>query len=103
MKRYRWPGNIRELENLMRRLAALYPQESINEQLVDVELSADAAGFSPTPVVESAAPVNGHGEDAPPLGTAVERHLSEGLRRARRQRCRPPACTTASCASWSSR
>ena len=27
LKRYRWPGNIRELENLMRRLAALYPQE----------------------------------------------------------------------------
>jgi len=38
MKRYRWPGNIRELENLIRRLAALYPQELINEQLVETEL-----------------------------------------------------------------
>ena len=26
LKRYRWPGNIRELENLTRRLAALYRQ-----------------------------------------------------------------------------
>src|SRR6195952_5123705 len=38
MKRYRWPGNIRELENLVRRLAALYPQETISEQLVETEL-----------------------------------------------------------------
>ena len=43
MKRYRWPGNIRELENLVRRLAALYPQELISEQLVDMELSAETS------------------------------------------------------------
>ena len=49
MKRYRWPGNIRELENLIRRLAALYPQESIGEHLVDLELSADSVGFMPAP------------------------------------------------------
>ncbi len=78
MKRYRWPGNIRELENLIRRLAALYPQESINEHLVDVELSADAAGFSPMPMAKGAATAAGHnGEEAPPLCTAVERHLSK--------------------------
>ena len=79
MKRYRWPGNIRELENLIRRLAALYPQESITEHLVDVELSADAAGFSPPNVLKNATPQSGSGdgEDAPPLGVAVERHLSK--------------------------
>jgi two-component system, NtrC family, nitrogen regulation response regulator GlnG len=38
LKRYRWPGNIRELENLTRRLAALHPQETITEALVDLEL-----------------------------------------------------------------
>ncbi len=38
MKRYRWPGNIRELENLIRRLTALYPQEVITEPLVEAEL-----------------------------------------------------------------
>ncbi len=39
LKRYPWPGNIRELENLMRRLAALYPQEVITEPLIEAELS----------------------------------------------------------------
>ena len=43
MKRYRWPGNIRELENLVRRLAALYPQEVITEQLVEAELNHELA------------------------------------------------------------
>ena len=43
LKRYRWPGNIRELENLMRRLAALYPQEVITEQLIEAELGLDRA------------------------------------------------------------
>ena len=42
MKRYRWPGNIRELENLIRRLAALYPQEVVGEALIEAELSAEA-------------------------------------------------------------
>ncbi len=31
LRRYPWPGNIRELENLTRRIAALYPQEVIAE------------------------------------------------------------------------
>ena len=35
LKRHRWPGNIRELENLVRRLAALYPQETIVESLIE--------------------------------------------------------------------
>jgi two-component system nitrogen regulation response regulator GlnG len=81
MKRYRWPGNIRELENLIRRLAALYPQESISEQLVDMELSADAAGFSPASSMQkgpASAPLAAVSEgEALPLSTSVERHLSK--------------------------
>ena len=42
LKRYSWPGNIRELENLARRLAALYPQEVITEPLIEAELSLNA-------------------------------------------------------------
>ncbi|HXT09555.1 MAG TPA: nitrogen regulation protein NR(I) [Roseiarcus sp.] len=38
LRRYPWPGNIRELENLTRRLAALYPQEVITEQIIETEL-----------------------------------------------------------------
>ena len=41
MKRYKWPGNIRELENLVRRLAALYPQDIISEQIVVAELGLE--------------------------------------------------------------
>ncbi|HWW49501.1 MAG TPA: nitrogen regulation protein NR(I) [Xanthobacteraceae bacterium] len=44
LKRHRWPGNIRELENLTRRLAALYPQEIITAPVIDSELA-------PPPVV----------------------------------------------------
>ena len=51
LKRHRWPGNIRELENLVRRLAALYPQETIVESLIVAELaepeSYAAEGFEP--------------------------------------------------------
>ena len=48
LKRYRWPGNIRELENLVRRLAALYPQEVITEPLIETELaSAEPLADSP--------------------------------------------------------
>ena len=39
MQRYRWPGNIRELENLIRRLTALYPQERITAAVVESELN----------------------------------------------------------------
>ncbi len=77
MKRYRWPGNIRELENLIRRLAALYPQEAIGEHLVDLELSVDSGSFRATPIsVAHVAHATGDGE-ALPLSTSVERHLSK--------------------------
>ena len=42
LRRYPWPGNIRELENLARRLAALYPQETITEALIETELGLNA-------------------------------------------------------------
>ncbi|WP_417767662.1 nitrogen regulation protein NR(I) [Stappia sp.] len=42
LRRYRWPGNIRELENLVRRLSALYPQDVISAALIEQELSQPA-------------------------------------------------------------
>ena len=44
LKRYQWPGNIRELENLVRRLAALYTEENIGAQVLASELSEPVLG-----------------------------------------------------------
>jgi two-component system nitrogen regulation response regulator GlnG len=79
LKRYRWPGNIRELENLTRRLAALYPQEAVTAQLVDMELGVDAPRTWPY-YPAALDPENGRsGEPGgrPTLAGAMERHLSE--------------------------
>lgn len=79
LKQHRWPGNIRELENLTRRLAALYPQEVITAQLVDAELNADvplAAQFTQDmPVKEAAGPEEPGQRQC--LASAMERHLAE--------------------------
>jgi len=64
LRSYRWPGNIRELENLLRRLAALYSQEVIGIGIIDAEL-ADA-----TPPGNLSEAPSGEG-----LAAAVERHL----------------------------
>ncbi|WP_135466542.1 nitrogen regulation protein NR(I) [Crenalkalicoccus roseus] len=63
LKRHGWPGNARELENLMRRLAALCPQETIGADAIEAELA-------------EAAPLAGSGAPEPEtLEQAVERHL----------------------------
>ena len=80
MKKYRWPGNIRELENLVRRLAALYPQEAITEGLIDLELAADSApALSSLATLRDAAPAGSAAEGGAPmtLPAAMERHLSD--------------------------
>ena len=79
MKRHRWPGNIRELENLVRRLAALYPQEIIGEALVDTELSADSAPLLSGLGLHAASDDRGRDDDpgALTLAAAVDRHLVE--------------------------
>jgi two-component system nitrogen regulation response regulator GlnG len=66
LRRYRWPGNIRELENLVRRLSALYPQEIIGAETVEAELAETA----PPP-----ASVDGNGGEG--LASAVERHIHD--------------------------
>jgi len=68
LRRHSWPGNVREIENLMRRLAALHPAETIGAEAVDAELS-DAA---PPPDAFQAS-------GAETLERAVERHLSAVL------------------------
>ncbi|HMF06317.1 MAG TPA: nitrogen regulation protein NR(I) [Methylocella sp.] len=79
LKRYRWPGNIRELENLTRRLAALYPQEIVTTQLVDLELSGKEPAISPLTSPESGGDGPNRKESQKPqtLASAMEHHLSE--------------------------
>lgn len=64
--RYHWPGNIRELENLVKRLDALYGHDAISADIVDAEIfkSADAEG----PAIDSS---------NLDLGEAVEHYLSQ--------------------------
>ncbi|MDJ0389819.1 nitrogen regulation protein NR(I) [Roseomonas sp. E05] len=64
LRQHSWPGNARELENLMRRLAALYPQEVIGADAVAAELTEAAPIADP----ETRSPET--------LEQAVERHLS---------------------------
>jgi two-component system nitrogen regulation response regulator GlnG len=66
LKRHRWQGNVRELENLVRRLAALYSQEVIGLDVIEAELAGGA------PIVDGSAAIDGEG-----LSASVERHLRE--------------------------
>ncbi len=80
LKRYRWPGNIRELENLVRRLAALYPQEVIGAGLIDTELAGEAPLSASTDLVAGSASASSRAasqqaEDGGLMGS-VERHLN---------------------------
>jgi two-component system nitrogen regulation response regulator GlnG len=87
MKRYRWPGNIRELENLIRRLAALHPQEVVSEQLIEIELDHEnhPRGGERNPFPGTA---TGQGAGAPSrelesgltLSGSVEQHLAKLFR-----------------------
>ena len=64
-------GNVRELENLVRRLAVLYPDDTIGE---DVIVSAlDQSQPPPAPAVAAAAP-----DDS--LGGAIERYVGRLLK-----------------------
>ena len=68
MHNYSWPGNIRELENLVRRLSALYADENISLEIVQSELNlADRQ-----PVQTASGPVD--------VSTAVETHVAQVLR-----------------------
>jgi two-component system, NtrC family, nitrogen regulation response regulator GlnG len=68
LRTHRWPGNIRELENLMRRLAALHPRESIEEEAVARDLASAAS-----------APEEGSVASPEALGPAMERHIRRFL------------------------
>jgi len=81
MKRYRWPGNIRELENLIRRLTALHPQEVVTEQLVRAELDEESRPLADARAPSGAAPSPEPGALAgETLSSSVETHLAKLFR-----------------------
>ncbi|RED13283.1 nitrogen regulation protein NR(I) [Pontivivens insulae] len=65
LKQEQWTGNVRELENLMRRLAALCPDDVIGAREVREELAARP----------SSAATRSGGMDGERLGEAIENHL----------------------------
>ncbi|MET4697224.1 two-component system nitrogen regulation response regulator GlnG [Constrictibacter sp. MBR-5] len=69
VRSHRWSGNVRELENLVRRLAALYSEEVIGVDIIEKEL-ADTVPAESTPM--ESAPRSGES-----LSEAIERHLRD--------------------------
>ncbi|MCB1511766.1 MAG: nitrogen regulation protein NR(I), partial [Hyphomicrobiaceae bacterium] len=67
LRQHIWPGNIRELENLVRRLVAIYPQDTISADVIDLEL---------TEVASAAAPAPGEPISDDDLAEMVERYLA---------------------------
>jgi two-component system, NtrC family, nitrogen regulation response regulator GlnG len=84
LRRYNWPGNIRELENLARRLAALYPQEVITESLIEAELSFASPMQSLGPSTSNGAEPAGAPRDLETanelFSSGLERHVNELFR-----------------------
>lgn len=80
LKTHRWPGNIRELENLIRRIAAIHVEETITGAAMDRELAAimppsasggaagEPAGFDEFFENHLAAYFAGFGSGLPPPG-----------------------------------
>lgn len=61
LKKYKWPGNIRELKNLVARCSALYPHELINESHINKLLDKTASEAA----LESDLVSNGTGQQLP--------------------------------------
>ncbi len=80
LKAHPWPGNIRELENFVRRVAALYTQDTLTSQIIEQELaealpdktselgSADAKDLSEQVERYLSGYFAGFGKDLPPPG-----------------------------------
>lgn len=64
LRKLEWAGNVRELENLMRRLAVLCPDDIISAQVVSQEIKARPSSIA-----------GPHSEPGQKLSQAIESHL----------------------------
>ena len=76
LKQHAWPGKVRELENVMRRLAALCPDETIGADVIAAELT-DATPSQPAFAQGTAQGTAQAGPES--MVTAIERHIKEFL------------------------
>ncbi len=67
LKKHHWPGNVRKLENLVRRLSAIYTQDLVTMDMVESEIAP----------ITRMAPFSDTQEEAADLSEAVERHLGD--------------------------
>ncbi|MCZ4282073.1 nitrogen regulation protein NR(I) [Kiloniella laminariae] len=72
LRSHYWTGNVRELENIVRRLTVLYSQDTITREVVETELNLISKTENREGTTERMAPAFNES-----LGEAVERHLSE--------------------------
>jgi two-component system nitrogen regulation response regulator GlnG len=86
LKQHRWPGNIRELQNLTFRLAALYPQETITSELGELELRAESSRL-PASISSHDVQISQPAQRQT-LATAIEYYLGELFHD--RDGCPPP-------------
>jgi two-component system, NtrC family, nitrogen regulation response regulator GlnG len=73
MKGYAWPGNIRELENLIRRLSALSPHEVITAPAIQAELELASPG--------ARAPAGASAGASAPAGATIREFMENHLAR----------------------
>lgn len=66
LKRHNWPGNIRELENLVRKLAALCPEDVISEAIISSEFDQ----------IDEPALMRMANEEELTLSVSIERYLA---------------------------
>ncbi|MGL4637605.1 MAG: nitrogen regulation protein NR(I) [Beijerinckiaceae bacterium] len=69
LKAYHWPGNIRELENVVRRLAALCPQDIVTAPIIEAELDIPVKAHSTKSVHAS-------GEQPEDITSFMENHFA---------------------------
>ncbi|WP_187972695.1 sigma-54-dependent transcriptional regulator [Aquibium microcysteis] len=90
MRRHAWPGNVRQLENLMRRLVVLNDGETIEPAMLPADIRASAEASGPHPpalpsdghrIVTTAPPIDGPGRPEQAVGP-LEATIREAIERA---------------------